>query len=149
MKENIGFTGHRDLLSNAKDSLEVNMSVYDPKKIHLITGGAVGFDILVAEWAIEHGVSFEIILPFSIPIHTKKWNDEWKTRLMNCIRHATKVEILSDEYESRFYIVRDKMIVDKSDHTVVCYWDGRRVGGTFTTVKYSQKKNKTLINCYG
>lgn len=147
----VGITGHRDVKSDTKQKLHEAVTSMVPvwgTEIHFVTGGAVGFDLIAAEYALEHGYRYTIILPFPFAIHTRFWSNNQRKRLEEVINKATEYLVLGYEYKPSSYFKRDKAIVDKSE-TVLCYHDGREKGGTWYTIKYARKKQKEILNCYG
>ena len=83
-----------------------------------LTGGAIGFDSMVEDVARKYG---------GIKNHILK--PDYKTHG----RGAT--------------FIRNRQIVDGCD-TLICYYDGRKTGGTKYTVEYARKKGVNVVNVY-
>ena len=80
-----------------------------------VHGGADGFDAQVAAVATAKGIAQSVIRP------------EYG-------RYSSKTAP----------IMRNKEIVEACDHLVACY-DGRKVGGTYQTIKYAERRGKTIF----
>jgi len=83
----------------------------------IISGGAKGADALAEKYAEEHNLPCKIFLP--------KFKTDPKT-----------------PYHARWYIARNKEIVDNSD-IVIAFWDGKSKG-TKNTITYAKKQKKEI-----
>lgn len=111
----IGFTGHRDRLTDEAAIIEIHTRYPDAVWIH---GGAPGFDSQVDNLALRLG---------------KK---RWQTLIV--LRPEYR------RYHARVApLRRNEVIVDRCSLLVACY-DGRETGGTRYTVEYAKKKNKPI-----
>lgn len=145
----IGCTGHRDLGNMTMEKLDSFMDIHYPDKsnLHLISGGAVGFDLLFAWWAYSHQIPYSLYLAFPFETHTAMWNASDRAKLESLCLNAAYVTHESVEYTPKVYFKRDEKVVDNS-HEIVSYWSGIKKGGTYYTVKYATKKKKTVRNCF-
>ena len=50
----------------------------------------------------------------------------------------------TENYSKQSYYIRDKYMVDHCD-VLLAVWDGKKVGGTWLTVKYAQSIGKEII----
>jgi uncharacterized phage-like protein YoqJ len=124
--------------------LDTFIEPLNAKETHFITGGAVGFDMVLARWCAERNISYEIILPFPYETHTKMWHITQKIELKCLLQLATKVTVLSDIYGSHVYLERNRKMVDMAD-IIIAYWNGKQQGGTYYTIEYAKKKKKRVI----
>ena len=149
MKKIIGCTGHRDLGKMTIEKLHnfMKRSYQDFTNLHCISGGAVGFDIMFAEWCLSNSVPYSLYLAFPFETHTCMWNEKDKSKLKILIENAQDVSHESEEYSPKVYLQRDRKVVDNSEE-MVAYWNGINKGGTAYTVKYANKQKKLIKNCY-
>lgn len=143
----IGITGHRNYKdrSNIRGWME-GIAKKHGKDTTIITGGAIGADIIAAEEALRSGMRSIIILPMPYPIFTKRWNQEYKNRL-NAVLSSSKVKIAcpKHEYNVYAYLERNAQIVEDSD-VVIAFWSGSTSGGTFRTIQKAINQDTTIYN---
>lgn len=113
----ISFTGHRDQLANHDDLLAIEAQYPGATWVH---GGAKGFDAQVDDVAKSLGKSevdgtLIVIRP------------DYK-------RYPPKIAPLK----------RNEVIVDKGNVVYACY-DGRKRGGTYSTVNYARRQGKQVV----
>lgn len=138
----IAGTGHRKCnKESATKWLDWFMKLHGDKEVVFITGGACGFDSVLARYCLDHKISYEIILPFPFDVHMCLWNQQDKLELQQLINGCAKLVILSNTYDSKVYLERNRIMVDSCD-ILVAYFDGVKKGGTWYTVKYAMKRNK-------
>lgn len=114
---------------------------------HFITGGAIGFDTIVAQSVLDLKSNYtEIKLILAIPCEDQasKWSDEDKYIYENIKKNADKVIYISKKYEEDCMLKRNRFMVDNSNF-VIGAWDGRKRGGTYYTLNYAKKSNKEII----
>lgn len=154
------FTGYRpekygfdiDGTNEQGIELQVKMEIYVRELVKkgvtvFYCGCARGFDIFAAETVAlikeeKPQVKLVSVMPFKNM--QASWEDKWKTRLENILKASDEVVVLSEDYHRGAYSNRNKYMVDRSNY-VITYFDGQK-GGTENTLKYAQKKNKTIIN---
>jgi len=131
----IGISGHRDYKDRKNiRKWMVGIKVKYPDAV-IVTGGAVGADLIAAEEALAVGFSSRVILPMKFKVFTGRWSEDNKYRLINVLERS-EVDILSDgdKYEVELLMERNQAIVDEVS-ILVAFWDGRRYGGTFDCVR--------------
>jgi len=96
----IGITGHRHfedkrIMERQKANINSLMNQIKGKypDATIITGGAVGIDMIAAENAIQHNLTSKVILPMHPSIFTANWGKENKKRLASILL-ASEVEII-------------------------------------------------------
>lgn len=100
----------------------------------VISGGALGFDMIGAKVAVDRGVGVELALPFKE--YESKWADDDKVRLKWLVNRAIKTTYVSEPgYAPWKYQVRNEYIVDNCDY-LIALWNGMP-GGTANCVKYA------------
>lgn len=143
----IGITGHRKYQDrdNVRRWMQ-GIARKHGKDTTIITGGAVGTDIIAAEEAIRAGMRSIIILPMPYPIHTDRWNQEYKDRL-NEVLSASQVKIAcpKHEYNRNAYFERNTQIIEDSD-VLLAFWSGSTSGGTFYTIKEAIDQEAKIFN---
>ena len=113
------------------------------------TGMAMGFDIIAAENVAllkkarpELGIKLICVIPFSG--QEKGFNSFWAQKYNNIMLQADEKLLLSDNYYSGCYQVRNKFMVDNSD-CVLTWYDGK-AGGTRNTIDYALKQGRQVFN---
>ena len=148
----IAITGHRPKSLNNEYDGTGPMSIWIKKEINkvldkqgptmLISGMALGVDMLFAEIAIERELDLLAAIPCKgqEKVWTKKSQDRYNKILSydNC----SKVYV-NENYSVWAMQKRNEYMVDKSNLLIAC-WDGT-VGGTCNAVQYAKKVNKEII----
>ena len=111
------------------------------------SGMAMGFDILCAECVLKlrekyNDINLICVMPYknqesAFPI-------DWQQRYKYVLKKCDESIYISDDYHKACFQERNMFMVDNSDF-VVCWYDGKK-GGTRNTLKYAQKKMRTVIN---
>ncbi len=115
---------------------------------HFISGGALGVDTLFALTVIELKEQFSnITLEIAIPCkdQEKSWSETNKKIYRYIIAKADQVTCLSEKYFTFCMQKRNEYMVEKSD-CVLCCFNGVKKGGTYSTIKLAQSKNKQLLH---
>ncbi len=151
----IGLTGHRPSgFSNAGYALKICKATiaYYAHTLHsknhpieFNAGGCIGADMWAIEKARQIGIPYNLYLPFPGYLQTSRWSPE-DARMYNAhVLQAKSIWTARQNYAASAYFVRDQKIVDNS-HFVVAFWEGRRSGGTYNTIKYALNKGKQVFN---
>ena len=112
-----------------------------------ISGAAKGVDT----WAMEAVLKLreakhphiKLIAAIPYPDQAKAWGEEEKQRYERLTNSCTKV-VLSERYFRGCLLVRNRFMVDNSDHLIAVY-NGSKKGGTAYTVKYAEKHGKDTV----
>ncbi len=135
-------TGHRDIPKDMEDYVESELrrEVLEAVKdgyVHFISGFAAGVDLMfaqiIAELKNDHMITLEAAIPYRNRMNTR---DSDFQRLIKC---CDIVKIHSEGYSSGCFMVRNRYMVDWSDRLIAVY-DGRKRGGTASTLKYAKQK---------
>jgi len=145
----IAITGHRDVDKRTVDTAKWWICRIAQKypQATVITGGALGTDMLVATLAIKSGLRSKVYLPFEFETHTQRWNSASKANLRWVLDHSEVRVVGGRKYSVRLYYRRNERMVDDAD-LVIAFWDGREEGGTFGCMKYAQHKHKRVFNAF-
>ena len=113
-------------------------------------GGAVGFDMLAAEYLLhlkaheEQQIRIISVLPYPQWQETTDWTEELRLREAAILRASDKVVHVRPAYEKGVYLLRDRTLVDGSAHCV-SYCTRSRTGTAYT-VKYAMKRGVKVLN---
>jgi uncharacterized phage-like protein YoqJ len=144
-------TGHRpdklggygnDVRDKLRDLLVSTLEAYAPTQV--ISGMALGYDMALAEAAIECNIPLIAAVPCSS--QADRWNLKDKERWDLLLSKASEVQILSTTYHAGVMQTRNVWMVDRCD-LLVALWDGSD-GGTCNCVKYAKKVDKPIINLW-
>lgn len=149
----IAFTGHRQLGMDTsileKDLTHQLLECYQMGYSNFMVGGAVGFDMLVAEVVLKLKKEFESINLFiAVPYkgHYLYFRDNEKGRYKVIAEQATNI-ILSERYYKACFLHRnDYMLANCS--LLVAYYDGSFRSGTGYTIRRAEQNNISIINLH-
>ncbi len=114
---------------------------------HFISGMALGVDLDFAEIVLHFrdderkGITLECALP--CPNQTLKWKQEQIVRYNSIIERSDTTTIVNTRYFYTCMLLRNEYMVNNSDE-VIAVWNEKKEGGTWYTIKYAQKCNKTV-----
>jgi uncharacterized phage-like protein YoqJ len=140
----IAFTGHRHLKYNEVLPALESIDARYPGATW-ITGGAIGLDSHAAKYAMLHGITLWLIIPFPPVIMSAKWSLSQKAFLLDSIKYASKFSVLSPVFAMRTYQDRNIRMVDLSDK-LAAFFDGSS-GGTANCVRYARSKGHPIDMC--
>jgi len=110
---------------------------------HVISGMSLGFDMAVAQAAIEINVPFVAAIPFEG--QESNWPKESQDYYHQLLGQASEIEFVSKPgYESWKMQKRNEFMVDNAD-VVIALWDGSK-SGTGNCVNYAESIEKPVIN---
>jgi uncharacterized phage-like protein YoqJ len=144
-------TGHRPgkcfdysdkIFSNLVELAELAYSEYNPSEI--VSGMALGWDLAVAQAAINMKIPFTAAIPCENQEH--KWPEKSQKQYQNILKHASKSVILSKTYDYQCMQRRNIWMVDNSDR-IFALWNGTS-GGTANCINYAKLKNKEIVNLW-
>jgi uncharacterized phage-like protein YoqJ len=150
----IAITGHRDIDKRTVEAAKWWVSQIARKypQATVITGGALGTDMLVATLAIKAGLRSKVYLPFEFETHTARWNAASKANLRWVLDRSEVRVVGGSEYSTKLYFRRNERMVDNAD-LVIAFWDGREEGGVarneaISCMKYAQHKHKQVFDAF-
>ncbi len=112
-----------------------------------ISGAAKGVDTWAMEAVLELRETkyphIKMIAAIPYPSQSKSWSDEEKQRYERLTAASVKA-VLSEKYYRGCLLVRNRVMVDSSDHLIAVY-NGAEKGGTAYTVKYARKLGKDTV----
>jgi len=112
---------------------------------HFISGMALGVDLDFAETVLKLRKKYCITLECAIPCpnQTLNWTEKDKARYGKIIKKADSVTLFSESYTHDCMLKRNRYMIDKSD-IVIAVYNGIPSGGTWYTIKYAAKTNKSI-----
>lgn len=142
-----GITGHRNIdhaTNTVKAVLREKYYQYNVEAV--ISGMALGFDMLAAEVAIEEEIPLVAAIPFNG--HTELWPSKEKGRFVSLIEQAWKVHVVSKgKYAIWKLHARNRFIINRSDF-LLAYWSGSKSGGTRAALNLAEQQGKPFENLY-
>lgn len=152
----VGVTGHRPARTAgaiaadqaAAQAMEALTQRY--AKLVVVTGGAMGFDHVMAQECARRRIPYEIVLPCPIELFTAYWTLNARMMLGALCRRAVDVVVLREDLmpgqvTPAVYHERNAHIVQCTDQ-LVAYWDGRQSGGTWWTIAHAMGADKPVWN---
>ena len=140
-------TGHRIIPPGEQNKIMVRarnilLRLIREKNVRYFgVGGAVGFDMLAAEFLLdlkahkEQQLKIISVLPYPGWRETGDWTDELRKREEQILRACDKVIYVRQEYEKNVFLLRDRKLVDGSAYCV-SYCNRPRTGTAYT-VRYA------------
>lgn len=155
MNKSCFFTGHRvlkiddELFTILKSTLK---SLIERGVTDFYAGGALEFDMVCANYVLRFkedmfDIRLHMVLPCDLEIMCEKWGMAERGENKRICRYADSVEQVSQEYYDGCMKKRNARLAELGD-ICVCYWDGRKRGGTFQTVNMAKKKGIEIINLF-
>lgn len=151
MSKIVGITGHRDLSHSEeaiKETLRQSLTILTKQKNYtkVITGMALGYDLLVAEVCIELDIPFIAALAFSG--QELQWSKKQQNRFHNILGCASEIVVTCEgDFANYKYLKRDEWIAEQCD-VLLSYWSGKENTGTHYTMKEAIKRNKPVKNIF-
>lgn len=127
-----------DLKKRLLDWLQFN----NPDSV--ISGMALGWDMWVADSAIQLGIPFDTYLPFNG--QPSKWPPSSIKHYNYLFSKARNVKVISKYYSNKEFFLRDEAMVDDADTIAALLSPKMEKGGTFHTVNYAKSRGKNIIN---
>ncbi|WP_175640242.1 hypothetical protein [Metabacillus schmidteae] len=141
----IGVTGHRDIHPKAYTQVkklallwfDEILSHKSPENITLLSPLAAGADQLIAELAIQKGISLHVPLPFPVEIYKKDFKGQDQAQFLRLYKKANKAFIPATVYKQTSrkdcYFAVGAYVAQQS-HLLVGVWNGQtspeKTGGT-------------------
>lgn len=151
----IAFTGHRNIAVENRQPLKEELTVvlteqYNKGYRTFITGGARGFDSLVAEVVLSLKKTFaDIQLLIAVPYagHHNYFTDEDKKQYIRITNKATSNIILSAYYYKDCFLHRNNYMLEHSS-LLIAYYGQSFYSGTGYTVRRAEANRIPIINLY-
>lgn len=128
------------LKSRLMDWFDINRYQIDS----VITGLALGWDMMVADTALQFNIPIHSYVPFQG--QENSWSDKSKKHYHYLLDKSTAVIYVSNTYAPGVYHKRDRAMVDDSDVLIALLSDVKEPSGTLYTVNYAYKSNKQVFH---
>lgn len=109
----------------------------------VISGLAEGWDMAVAEAAVQLGIPFRAAVPFEG--QERLWSGYSQMRYRRLRVQACDEIVIGPFADRGFYQKRDEWMVDNAG-ALGALWCGKRTGGTFNTVEYARRWCVQTVN---
>ena len=134
----------RKLISLLEEQIE---RLYNEKGVRVfISGMALGTDQIAAEAVIRFRETHkDVVLVAALPCtdQCKSWKMAEQDRYHGILALADHVYTLEPEYVDGCMLARNRFMVNNCEY-VIAVWNGKRIGGTWSTVSYARSNNRTL-----
>lgn len=143
----VGVTGHRKLEHDEDRIRKIfreKLHQYEAEAV--VTGMALGFDMLCAEVALEEKIPYIAAVPFRG--QTSNWPTKQKERWIGLIEGAYKTKVVSSGgFDVWKLFERNRWIVKRST-LVLSYWNGLPKGGTYQCLEEADRYKKPHENLF-
>ena len=159
MNKSVCFTGHRTI-AEEKEKLSARLYallerlVTEQKVTDFYTGGAVGWDALVALTVLKLRESYpevklHLVLPCPFEEQSAKWNEAQKAKHKHIASLADTKEFTSEHLGKSAMKIRNARLVELASDYCICYWNPKHYrSGTGQTVRMAQRKGIEVINLF-
>ena len=149
-------TGHRDIPPGEEEQVmarvrDILRELIEKENVcYFGVGGAVGFDMLAAEYLLdlkrqsEPRLKIISVLPWPGWRKTPDWTEELRVREQRILDACDKVVYVREHYEKKVFLIRDRALVDHSAHCVS--YCSRLRTGTAYTVRYAMENGVRVWN---
>ena len=149
------FTGHRFVDASKRDCVKKRLTravldAYGNGIRNFISGFAIGFDMMAAEVVVSFKQNYpDITLIAAIPFkgQASRFGFYDRKRYDRLLEAADEVIVLCDSYYPRCFLERDEFMVNHSSR-LIAYYDGRKKGGTFYTIRKAMAQNIPIVNVF-
>lgn len=131
---------HEWYLNLVKD-VEFRLTQLKPSAI--ISGMAIGFDMLFAEAGLNLGIPVHAYIPYKA--QGENWPAKTYKRYLDILNTSDAVFICSKEYHKHCFFKRDELMIDHSSVVFSLLNPLAKSGGTFYTKQYAIKQEKEII----
>lgn len=112
----------------------------------VLSGMALGWDMALAEAALEQGIPFVACIPFEG--QESRWPPISRTRYNRLRYRAHEIVIVTDGgFTAEAMKERNRYMVNNSD-AMFALWNGERIGGTAHCVAYAERQGKQIVNLW-
>jgi uncharacterized phage-like protein YoqJ len=140
-KLNNEYDGNGPVSSMIRMEMAKVIEKYNPERI--LTGMALGVDMLWAEAGISAGITVVACIPCKG--QDSRWPDTSRARYRSILMdpHVTQVLVSEEPYSAALMQERNRWMVDHSQ-MLLAVWDRSR-GGTANCVEYAMSKDRPIV----
>ena len=147
MKKTCAITGHRELPDefNKTALYEELENLIKEGYDTFLCGMAEGFDLLCLECLLSLRQKYRIYTQACIPFpeQDKKMPQPWKKIYCELLQNCDTKTIVSENYYTGVFLVRDRYMVDRCD--ALFAYCKKEKGGAYYTVSYAKSKEIPVI----
>jgi hypothetical protein len=147
----VGIVGHHPDNLSDRDAVErkvdqvIDLISYQYKDLVINAVGDIGVGLWAAEACLRRDIRFHIFL-YDLPeIMSEGWYGHQQRSLSLCCNSAWATSIYSTNLDRNLEIEAYKTMTDMSDF-LICFWNGKKQGLTFSCIKYSLESSKITLN---
>ena len=132
-------TGHKPARLRGQELMvltELNKLIKRFQPDIAISGMADGADRIWAMAALNNGIPLGCYFPYKKDFYHSPQE-------LHIMEQASEIIYVNENYSEDCYYLRDMAMVDDSD-IVIAVFDGFPHGGTYQTIRYAQKRGKTI-----
>ena len=122
--------------------LTIELGLRKPDRV--ISGMALGWDMMIAEAAMELMIPVHAYIPFAE--QGANWPRETREKYDEILEKVDALFICSKEYHRQCFFKRDYLMIEHSDEVFALLNPAAKSGGTFATLKYAKTKGKKIKN---
>ena len=144
-------TGHR--VFNLNETQRRNMDAGLPLIVRtlarwygtttLISGMALGADMIWAHLAVSHDLDLHAYVPFMG--QEAKWTHTDQAAYQELLSQAAMVRVFGHSYSNHLYHVRNEAMLVDCDLMVAAWCPSKKRGGTASTVRKARESGKPLL----
>lgn len=108
------------------------------------SGMALGWDIWLAEVALELNIEIHAYVPFRE--QAENWPSKSRKKYENVINQAKEIHYTSEEYYPKVFLDRDIELIEGSDTVLSLLNPEAKSGGTYYTVTEAKKRGIHVVN---
>ena len=139
-----GYDENNKWSNDIKQSIADNLLKYKASKV--LSGMALGFDMWLAEAAIQLQIPVEALLPFHG--QEKRWPKQSQERYNNILAQCSNVEYINEAYSNAAFFARDDSLINRADLMLALYDQTVQSGGTYYTYHKALTIGKEVINLW-
>lgn len=153
---NIGIVGHspENLPPDAEGQVKVAILRLlkdhgDDLNITLVSNGNIGVGHFVCKAALELNIPYYLLLARGPRILGEFWYDKQVDDLINFYEKATEIYVnrIGTSLNAQAIEETDIKLINESNF-LLCFWDGRKSGRTYSILKKALQLNKMTYNVF-
>lgn len=109
----------------------------------VISGMAVGWDIMLARAAKELGLELWAYIPFRG--QQNEWPLSARKEYLDLLSYATVTKVAMPGFNIKAYQIRNEMMVQDCDQ-ILALWNGKKYGGTWNCLEYARNEYPDKFN---
>lgn len=141
------FSNVNSVLYNIENIL-VSMKNQHKEDFVALLAAEIGVGQWAADVCLNNNIIYELYLAGLPEYIGTDWFEEQQNNFLNHLSHAKQSFIDGSTNILHERLERNKRMIDKAQ-SVIVFWDGRKYGLTYESVKYAIQMNKIIYNGLG